>query len=68
VWCPDADEARHAFLVSAGLRPDGARRELSDGQSNGQSNGHSDGHREDRGDDQGGRTATEVRLAAALPS
>jgi GNAT superfamily N-acetyltransferase len=28
-WCPAQDEARHAFFVSAGLRPDGARRELS---------------------------------------
>jgi ribosomal protein S18 acetylase RimI-like enzyme len=34
VWCPDPDEARHAFLVSAGLRADGASRELSgDGAS-----------------------------------
>jgi GNAT superfamily N-acetyltransferase len=28
VWCPAPDEARHSFLMSAGLRPDGARRDL----------------------------------------
>jgi GNAT superfamily N-acetyltransferase len=28
VWVPDADDARRAFLTSAGLRPDGARRRL----------------------------------------
>jgi GNAT superfamily N-acetyltransferase len=28
VWTPDADTARHAFLVSAGLRADGAQRLL----------------------------------------
>lgn len=28
VWCPAPDEARHTFLFSAGLRPDGARRDL----------------------------------------
>jgi GNAT superfamily N-acetyltransferase len=28
VWCPAADEPRRAFLLSAGLRPDGARRQL----------------------------------------
>ena len=27
VWCPAPDSARYAFLVSAGLRPDGAGRE-----------------------------------------
>jgi ribosomal protein S18 acetylase RimI-like enzyme len=28
VWCPVADEARRAFLMSAGLRPDGGYRSL----------------------------------------
>lgn len=29
VWCPAPDRARYAFLVSAGLHPDGARRDLA---------------------------------------
>jgi ribosomal protein S18 acetylase RimI-like enzyme len=28
VWCPRQDQVRHAFLSSAGLRPDGASRSL----------------------------------------
>ena len=31
VWCPAADRPRQEFLHSAGLRPDGARRELRTG-------------------------------------
>lgn len=31
-WSPEADEARRALLVSAGFRPDGARRELVTGE------------------------------------
>ena len=52
VWSPTTDGARLAFLTSAGLRPDGARRRL-----------RSDG---DGGDPS--PEAVEERLAAALPA
>jgi GNAT superfamily N-acetyltransferase len=54
VWVPSTDDGRRAFLESAGLRPDGARRRLRAAP-------------DERPDAVGDVEVREVRLAAALP-
>jgi GNAT superfamily N-acetyltransferase len=63
VWCPEPDGARRAFLDSAGLRPDGARRVLGGGAAGELARSDAD--------TTAGSDTTEVvseRLTAALPS